>query len=183
MLQINLYPNPSFTTDRLQIKAIEASHALDFHELRSNEEVMKFIERPRTQTLKDAEAMIQKMEEYSITGNGITWGIYLKEQEKLIGTIGLYRIDKENHRTEIGYLLHPDYWHQGIMSEAIQCCIRYTFDQLNFHTLIACINPENENSRKILLKNQFVQEGLFKESIYFEGKFFDTEYYTLFRKS
>lgn len=183
MLQFELYPNPSFTTDRLQIKAIEASQAMDFHKLRSNAEVMEFIERPRTNSVEDAEAMIQKMEEFSITGNGITWGIYLKEQPQLIGTIGLYRIDKENHRTEIGYLLHPDYWHQGLMTEAIQCCIRYSFEQLNFHTIIACINPENENSRRILLKNQFIQEGFFKESMYFEGKFYDAEYYTLFKKT
>jgi ribosomal-protein-alanine N-acetyltransferase len=112
----------------------------------------------------------------------IQWAMSLKTDNKLIGTIGYHIIDKDNHRAEIGYMLHPLQWNKGLMSEAIQAVVDYGFNELGLHSIEARINPANEASSKILQKYGFIKEGYFKENYFFEGRFYDSEIYSLLKK-
>ncbi|HSI91748.1 MAG TPA: GNAT family protein, partial [Adhaeribacter sp.] len=103
--------------------------------------------------------------------------------DTLIGTICLWRFDKANHRGEIGYQLHPDFWRQGLMHEAMQAVLDFAFQTLNLHSLSANINPENLASRKLLEKNGFVQEAHFRQDFYFRGKFLDSVIFSLLTPS
>lgn len=174
-LNTEFYPLETLHGKQIDLKEISMDDAASLFELRSNEEVMKFIERPRTTHLQEAKDMIQKMDEYAITGNGFSWGIYLIETGSLIGTIGFYRIDKENLRGEVGYLLHPNFWGKGIMSEALQLALEYGFATIKFHSIIACIHPENEASRNLLRRHHFQKEAYHRENTYFNNQFYDTE--------
>ena len=51
------------------------------------------------------------------------WGIVFKENNKLIGSIDVVRLDKVNEEAEIGYVLNSAYHNQGIMSEAFKGAI------------------------------------------------------------
>lgn len=178
-LNTQFYPLNTLHGKQIELKEISMDDAASLFELRSSEDVMKYIERPRTTHLQEAKDMIQKMDEYAITGNGFSWGIYLIETGGLIGTMGFYRIDKENLRGEVGYLLHPNFWGKGIMSEALQLALEYGFVTINFHSIIACIHPENEASRKILVRHHFQKEAYHRENTYFNNQFYDTEVFAL----
>ena len=143
---------------------------------------MAYIDRPLHKTLEDTQQLLQSIDELYSTCDGINWGITLKDDTKLIGTIGYYRMKKEYFRIEIGYLLHPDHWRKGIMTEAMNAVIDYGFTKMKAHTIIADINPNNEGSRVILEKIGFVREAYFKDSYYINGKFEDAAIYTLFAK-
>ena len=39
----------------------------------------------------------------------IQWAMTLKKENKIIGTIGYHRIEKDHYRAEIGYMLHRNY--------------------------------------------------------------------------
>ena len=104
----------------------------------------------------------------------------LKENpDQMIGAIGYWRTNLANHRAEIGYMLSPQYWKKGYVSEALKKTIEFGFEEVNFHTIQANINPGNDASRKILLQHGFVKEAYFKEDYYFNGKFLDSEIYGL----
>jgi [ribosomal protein S5]-alanine N-acetyltransferase len=68
------------------------------------------------------------------------------------------------------------------MHEAIQAAMGFGFKSLGLHSIEACIHPENIGSREILKKNGFVKEAYFREDIYYEGEFMDTEIYGLLEK-
>jgi len=68
------------------------------------------------------------------------------------------------------------------MNEAIDMAIDYGFKELKFHSIEANINPNNIASRNLLLKKGFVKEAYFKENYYFNGKFLDSEIYSLLNK-
>lgn len=106
--------------------------------------------------------------------SGITWIIASMETDNAIGTMGLWRIDKEHHRAEIGYLLDPAYQGRGLAGEALQAVLTYGFNELNFHAVEAHVNPLNKASEKLLLKAGFLQEAYFRESYFFEGRFLDS---------
>ena len=147
--------------------------------LRSNEEVMKYIDRPRAASMEDAEDFLDLINKSLDANDGITWGITMKDDlEKLIGTIGYWRIKKEHYRAEIGYMLNPAFWKQGIMKEAILALLDFGFTSMRLHSIEANINSGNIASARILEATGFIKEAYFKEDFFFDGLFRDTIIYS-----
>lgn len=178
MLELKLHPVPLIETKRLTLRSISENYLQDIFQLRSNVHAMKYIHRPIATSLEDAKALLAKITAMNANNEGIQWGILLKNQPKVIGMIGYHRIDKEHYRAEIGYMLDPEYWNCGITSEATKAVVDFGFQQMKLHSIEAKINPENVNSEKLLLKNNFIKEAHFKEDFFFNGEFSDTIVYS-----
>ncbi|MBC7493624.1 MAG: GNAT family N-acetyltransferase, partial [Flavobacterium sp.] len=103
--------------------------------------------------------------------------------DDLIGIIGHYKIDNENFRSEIGYILNPDFHNKGIITDAIKLILQYGFTTLQLHSVEAIIDPGNFASEKVLIKNDFVKEAHLIENNFFEGKFLDAVIYSLLKKT
>ncbi|HVF80502.1 MAG TPA: GNAT family protein [Flavisolibacter sp.] len=179
MLSPNFTPFPVLETERLLLRQVAPSDAPEVFFLRSNKEVMKYIDRPPAATLLDALDLIQKIETALQNNEGITWAITLKSSGELIGTIGFWRIDKEAHRAEIGYLLHPAQQGKGLMKEAINKVLHYGFSQIKLHSVEANTNVDNTASQKLLESLGFVKEAHFRENYYYNGQFLDSVIYSL----
>jgi len=176
---INFHPFPNLETPRLRLTQVAPEHASRLFEIRINEDVMRYIERPRPANLEDVMGLIRGTDELLSKNEGIGWSISLKEENEMIGMIGYWRMQPENQRGEIGYMLLPAYWGKGIMSEALAEVVRYSFEELGLHSIEADINPENLASAKILERHGFVREAYFKENIFWEGKYLDTAVFSL----
>ena len=179
MLQVEFLPFPVLETDRLVLRQIDFDDAGEILALRSDDRVMQFLGRPKMATLDDARTWIEKFDSALEQKEGITWAISQKTDHKLIGTIGFWRLEKEHYRGEIGYLLHPSFQGKGIMHEAFEPVLKYGFDKMKLHSIMANVYPQNTSSRKVLEKNGFVQEGYFKENFFHNGTFSDTAVYSL----
>jgi ribosomal-protein-alanine N-acetyltransferase len=182
MLEFNFSPFPIVETERLLLRRITNDDVDEVFELRSNPETMKYIPRPLVKNTEDALDHIAMIEDKIVTNVGINWGITLKHSPKLLGIIGYYRMQPENHRAEIGYILLPEYHGKGIIPEALNRLIRYGFDDLKLHSIEAVIDPENFASEKVLQKCGFTKEAHFKESEFYEGRFLDKVIYSLLDK-
>ncbi len=182
MLMLNFNEFPQLTTERLILREHAISDARTLFEMRTNEEVMRFIHRERPKTIQDIETFITSFNEGFKQGQHIAWVMALrKNPDYMIGSIGYWRTDLANHRAEIGYMLHPDYWKKGIVSEALKATITFGFEEMKLHSIMANVAPENIASQQILLKHGFVKEAHFKEDHYFNGKFMDSEIYSLLK--
>jgi ribosomal-protein-alanine N-acetyltransferase len=179
MLSPNFNPFPVLTTERLILRRFTYDDAADLFEMRSNETVMQYINRPINKTIDDAVGLIDVIEDLLSKNDGITWCICLKNNNKYIGSIGFWRIEKDRYRAEIGCLLNPVYQGQGIMQEAVTAAVNYGFNVLKLHSVEARVSPGNFASIKLLLKNNFVQEAYFKEDHLHNGRFEDTMVYSL----
>ncbi|MEQ7802040.1 GNAT family N-acetyltransferase [Pedobacter sp. ASV1-7] len=178
MLKITLLQVPNIETGRLLLREQRLSDAQGLFQLRTNTEVMRYIDRPLPKDVKESEEAIKTTNEQFIKGMSLVWVIAFKDNpDQMIGNIGYWRIDLDNHRAEIGYMLHPDYWRQGIISEGLAAVIDFGFNKVGFHSVFANINPQNDASRQILIKHGFIKEAYFKEDYYFDGKFLDSEIY------
>lgn len=183
MLIVDLHDFPVLNTERLILREITVKDAPEFFALRSNDSVMKYIDRPRPKDVQDILELIDKMHKMRLDGVGITWGIYLKEHPEIkIGNIGLFKIIHEHFRAEIGYLLNPRFHKKGIMFEAMSSVIDYGLNEMGLHSIEANINPENVASKNLLKKAGFQKEAYFRENYYFDGKFIDSEIYSLVSK-
>jgi ribosomal-protein-alanine N-acetyltransferase len=183
MLAFNFNPFPVLETNRIVLRRLTKKDAPNFLRLRNDDAIMEFINRPRQKDIAEIENFIELIDSFIDTNTDINWVIALKENDEMIGTMGFYRSQPENYRSEIGYMLDPAFWRKGIMSEAMKLAIGYGFNVMKLHTIEACINPNNIASKEILLKNGFVQEGYFKENIFWNGQFSDSEVFTLFNST
>ncbi|GAA3768849.1 GNAT family N-acetyltransferase [Flavobacterium ginsengiterrae] len=179
MLEFNFTPFPVIETERLLLRRITNDDVNEVFELRSNPETMKYIPRPLVKNNEDALAHIAMIDEKIETNVGINWAITLKDNPKLLGIIGYYRMQPENYRAEIGYMLSPDFHGKGIIPEAVNVLLKYGFEDLKLHSIEAVIDPENYASEKVLQKCGFVKEAHLKESEFWEGKFLDKVIYSL----
>lgn len=180
MLILNLPSFPTLKTERLILRAHTLDDANALFALRNNEDVMRYIDRENPKDIQETEAKIKLVHDGFNNRTSIAWVIALKENpSEMIGEIGYYRTDLANHRAEIGYMLRPDLWRKGIISEALNEVISFGFTEMKLHSISANINPGNSASRQILLKHGFEKEAYFKEDYYFQGKFLDSEIYSL----
>lgn len=149
---------PTLTTERLLLREIKLSDSDVILFLRSDETVTKFIERPenrKTRNIADARKFIKEIDKYFQTNRSITWGITLKNDPGLIGTICLWNFSKDHKIAEVGYDLDPKFQKQGIMNEALKETIRYAFQKLKLEKIEAFTHNENHDSKRLLGKNGF----------------------------
>jgi ribosomal-protein-alanine N-acetyltransferase len=151
--------------------------------LRSDDTVMKFIDREKPKSLEEAATFIQTVNANIDKNESIMWAITLKDNpQTLVGNIGFWRIISQHYRAEVGYMLHPDLWGKGIMKEALLAAIDFGFNKMKLHSIEAHINPDNTVSGMLLEKSGFIREAYFREDFFFRGKFIDTAIYSLLAK-
>ncbi len=182
MLDINFSPFPELETERLLLRRALPDDAKVIFEIRSNPETMKFIPRPLVTTMDEALEHLKMIDEKINNNEGINWAITIKGNSEMIGIIGHYRIQPENYRAEIGYMLLPDFQGKGYITEAISKVVSYGFEEMNLHSIEAVIDPGNDASAKVVEKNGFVKEAHLKENEFFNGKFIDTVIYSKLNK-
>ena len=179
MLELNLTPFPVIQTDRLTLRQLRQTDASDVLALRSDDEVMKYIGRPRAKSMEDALQLINQINDRISKNESINWAITLKGVEKVIGIIGYVNIKKEHFRAEVGYLLETDCHRKGIMQESLYAVLDFGFKAMMLHSIEAITDPNNGASQSLLKKNKFIQEAFFKEDFYFEEKFLDSAIFSL----
>jgi ribosomal-protein-alanine N-acetyltransferase len=182
MLTINFTPFPNLETERLVLRRVNENDANEIFALRSNPETMKYIPRPLVKSIDDALEHIAMIDAKIDTNEGINWAITYKDNPKLIGIIGHYRIKPENFRAEVGYMLLPEYNGKGIITESVQEVVKYGFNEMKLHSIEAIIDPENFGSEKVLQKCGFVKEAHLRENEFYEGRFLDTVIYSILNK-
>lgn len=178
-MDLQFTPFPELTTDRLLLRRIGPDDSKELFIWRSDERIMRYLDRPRAKSIEDAYAHLRLIDDDINANIGITWGIMIKGGSHLIGNIGFWKITKEHYRAELGYLLHPDYQKQGIMAEALLKVLDYGFKTMKLHSVEANVNPENAGSINLLEKSGFVREAYFRENYYYDGKFLDSAIYSL----
>lgn len=179
MLEINFGAFPELKTERLVLRKPRPDDADALFRLRSDPRVMQYFGRALMQSTEEALQFIEQTRTMFDNNEGVQWAISPSGEAQMIGTITIWKIDKTNHRGEIGYMLDPQFQGKGLMTEALKAIVHYAFETLHLHSLEANVNPDNMDSIKLLERNGFVREAYFRENFYFDGKFEDSAIYSL----
>lgn len=95
-------------------------------------------------------------------GNGLGyWSITAKAQpDRFLGWVLLIPEDGTGPEIEVGWRLHPDYWGQGIASEAASVIIDHAFSGLELPCIVADIDARNLASRRLAEKLGMTADGV-----------------------
>jgi len=157
MLNLNFAPFPTITTQRLVLRQLQYDDVHELFALRTDECVNRFLNRPRPKSLNDVLEFIAMVNQVTHDNEGLYWAITRKNEDKLLGTIGLRNFVLEQHQAEIGYELHPDHQGRGFMHEAISHVLAYGFGRLGLRAIMADTAPGNLRSIQILERHGFAK--------------------------
>ncbi|MCH4830701.1 GNAT family N-acetyltransferase [Flavobacterium columnare] len=174
-------PFQNLESERLILRKMTHNDVDEVFALRSNADNMQFIPRPLLKNKIEALELIDTINNKIKENEEINWAITEKPNDKLIGFLGHYRIQRENYRSEIGYMILPEYRGKGIITEATKLILEYGFSQMGLHSIEAVIDPKNQASARVLEKLGFIKEGHLRENEYFEGKFWDSVIYSILK--
>ena len=121
----------------------------------------------------------------SFIENDDIWAIELKENSKVIGSVGLH---KDTNRSGInskmlGYVLSKVYWGQGIMPEAVKAVIKYAFEEEGLELISVQHFRFNSKSKRVIEKCGFKYEGTIRKGRkLFNGKVVDLGCYSMLKE-
>jgi [ribosomal protein S5]-alanine N-acetyltransferase len=157
---------PILTTERLILRCLEPNDAPALKTLRSNKSVNQFLDRPKSTTLRAAQRFIQNILFLINSQQSFYWGIALKENNLVIGTICYWNLNPNENQAEIGYELHPKFQGKGMMQEAVLKILEYGWNEMQLKTITAFTRFDNLKSIALLEKFNFQQIIDTKESQY-----------------
>lgn len=143
---------PIIETNRLVLRKFTLDDADGVYEFGSNEEVQRYTGNELLNSPEEARELIENvfLKDYATYGYG-RFAVVYKEDQKVIGFAGLKYIP-EMDITDIGFRFLPEYWNQGIATEASVAILQYGFETLQLKRIVGIAMPENLASCKVLEK-------------------------------
>lgn len=126
-------------------------------------------------TIDDVHGFINNnvSKEINLQGTWFQFVIIKKDDNKLIGDIGVHFLHSDAFQVELGCTLHQKYHGNGYAFEAMSATINYLFDELGKQRLIASIDPRNGQSIQLFERLGFRKEAHFKQSFLMNGEWVD----------
>lgn len=110
------------------------------------------------------------------------WMIVLREIGEPIGSISVVRQNDAVEEAEIGYCIGSQWWHKGVMSEALSAVIEYLFTEVGMNRIAARHDPNNPHSGGVMRKCGMVYEGTTRASDKNNQGICDAAHYAILRR-
>ena len=161
-------------TKRLILRAAKQSDLMDLHAIFSDRRAMRYWSTPPhdspERTQENLDRLIASAEQQ------LTYFV-IEMDGRVIGTAGMHMDD------EVGFLLHPDYWRQGIISKAMNAINPYLFEITDHAQLTADADPRNTASVGLLKSLGFEETHRAKNTFCVNGEWSDSVYFALPRQT
>ena len=106
----------------------------------------------------------------------------LEKENQMIGDAG-FAWHKKNSAAEIAYSLNPNFWSQGLTTEACKAIINVAFNHdQSLNRVFAAIDTRNIPSIKVAQKIGMKCEGILRQNRRQKGVLIDEAWYSILRK-
>ena len=166
-------------TPRLRLRALIDDDVPSLFAIFSDAETMRYWSHAAMADIAEAEALLRDVRQRGEAGTLFQWGIARREDDLVIGTCTLHRIDRQHRRAELGYILSRDQWGLGLAHEALTALTNHAFGTMNLHRLEADIDPRNLGSIRSVERLGFRLEGKLRERYFLAGEIQDSLIYGL----
>ena len=145
-------------TERLILREFRQSDLDDFFEYASVEGVGEMAGWKHHASKEESQKILDNFIEHDKT-----FAICLKENDKVIGSLGVEMYGMEDRLTEfdgykgreLGFVLSKEYWGQGFMPEAVRAVMNYLFQEKDFDFLLCGHYDFNAQSKRVQEKCGF----------------------------
>ena len=170
---------PILDTPRLKLRALTDADIPALFAIFNDAETMRYWTNSPMTDVAEAEELLRDIQAHAKAETLFQWGIARREDDLVIGTCTLFRIEREHRRAELGYILRRDHWRRGLASEALTAIVNHAFGTLGLHRLEADIDPRNARSIRLVERLDFKREGRLRENYFVAGEIQDSLIYGL----
>jgi ribosomal-protein-alanine N-acetyltransferase len=116
--------------------------------------------------------------------NDYLFYIELKSEKKVIGAIGIHKIDRISRTGETGSWVNKKYWRNGYITEAKIAANDFAFNKLKLRRLESKVYTDNKASNATQIKMGYKLEGMQRKSVKSKasGKIHDVNIYGLLKE-
>lgn len=158
-------------TPRLNLRSARPNDLEGLHVVLSDPRATRWWSTPPHETLDQTRIWLDAM-----IANGLDHPDFVIELDgRVIGKAGFYAMP------DVGYILHPDCWGQGLAAEAVGAAIDHVFRTQDVDTLTADVDPENAASIRLLERLGFARTSARERTWNVGGVWKDSFYYSLSR--
>jgi len=164
-------------TERLILREMRASDAADLLEYQSNPDIVRYIPWPVgtketvqlhiDKMLANIKPLPQEEGEYLV----LVWE--LKTTGKVIGQSNISMQSKDHLRGEVGWVTHQDFQRQGFAYEASMAMLKFGFEKMGLHRIVAEMDTRVAGSAQVALKLGMRKEAEFRQVEFFKGEWCD----------
>jgi ribosomal-protein-alanine N-acetyltransferase len=133
-------------TPRLRLRRATIDDLNDLHGLLGNPTAMRYWSTPPHDSLEHTRTWLDQM---IASPPDSSDDFIVEHRGRVIGKAGCWRLP------EIGFIFHPDYWGQGLASEALTAVIERVFDTFPIPAIRADVDPRNAASLRLLSRLGF----------------------------
>jgi ribosomal-protein-alanine N-acetyltransferase len=159
-------------TPRLKLRRADAGDLEAFYEILSDPAAMRFWSTAPHRDLAQTRAWLADM---IADGPPLSDDFVIEQDGRAIGKAGCWKLP------EIGFILHPRCWGQGLAAEACNAVIAHIFATYDLDAITADVDPRNEASLRLLARLGFVETGRASATFEIEGVISDSVYLALHR--
>jgi ribosomal-protein-alanine N-acetyltransferase len=165
-------PTRTIRTARLLLRPARRTDLADLHAVLSDPRAMRYWSTPEHETLAQTAAWLRSMMRAPV---GRSRDYVIERDGRVIGKAGAWRLP------EVGFILHPDHWRQGILTEAMQAIIPSLFARYDLPRLTAEADPRNAASLALLERLGFVETHRASRTMQWRDEWCDSVYLALER--
>jgi len=120
------------------------------------------------------EQHLHRYEELIASPTDLEMAIVSSDDDETVGVAGLHQIDRLARSAEFRVLIgERGRWGKGIGTEVLQLLVAYAFEVLNLNKVWLGVNEANEGAVKSYEKAGFEREGVLRQEIYRNGRYYD----------
>lgn len=153
-------------TERLLLRkfSIDDADAM-YRNWASDPDVTKYLTWPTHTSIDDSKEVLEDWASSYPQENYYQWAIVLREHgSDPIGSISAVFMNDDTDMVHVGYCLGKDWWHQGIMSEALKAVMDFFFDKVEANRIESRHDPRNPHSGMVMKKCGMKYEGTLRSS-------------------
>lgn len=152
-------------TERLRLSPITPKYAEEmYYGWAGDNDVTQYLSWPTHASVDVTKMILQDWAEKYTSTKYYNWGIFLKENGKLIGTISFVDINDYKCTAELGYVIAKPYWNNGYASEAAKRLLEFGFNEIGFKCITGYHYMRNDGSGKVMEKIGMKREGCLPRS-------------------
>jgi RimJ/RimL family protein N-acetyltransferase len=167
---------------RINLRRLRKSDAGTIRLILKDKEYHRLVGIPHPYTLRDALAFIIRAHRGRLRGTDLIYALTEKNNDKIIGRIGLHGLKNIHNRAEIGYWLAKEYWGQGLIGDAIRMILKIGFKDIKLMRIHAYTFDYNKASIRTLEKLGFTNEGLNRKFYRLKNRYMDCYVFSILRE-
>lgn len=174
-------PDPPLRDDRIALRAFEDADVEALVSSSNDPLVQLYTRVPTPYTVDDARDFVTGAPARRLFDESLDLAVAAREDDRLLGAIGIIVDRHDEARAEIGYWVCPDDRGRGIAARALMLLSRWALEEARFVRLDLQAAVANEASIRVAERCGFVREGTLREAWYRGPRRTDMALFSLLR--